>query len=77
MVEQWSEHSLKISSKTDGGDLDLVTRSALTNRFVKFFTATVFTLYGWVLRILLDIELAFMTQLEDPSTLLTRVMPNY
>ncbi|MHA1495045.1 MAG: hypothetical protein ACTSRQ_13620, partial [Candidatus Thorarchaeota archaeon] len=30
-----------------------------------------------VLRILLDIELAFMIQLEDPSTLLIRVMPNY
>jgi len=37
----------------------------------------VFTRYGWVLRILLDIELAFMIQLEDPSTLLIRVMPNY
>jgi hypothetical protein len=62
MVEQWSAHSLRTSSKTEGGDLDEVIRSVLTKRFARFFTATVFTRYGWVLRILLVIDLVVMTQ---------------
>ncbi|MHA1495928.1 MAG: hypothetical protein ACTSW8_02970 [Candidatus Thorarchaeota archaeon] len=77
MVEQWSEHSLRISSKTDGGNLDVVMISVRTKRFAKFFTATGFTLYGWVLRTFLDLEFAFMIQLEDPSTLSIRVMQIY
>ncbi len=77
MVEHLRALSLKISSKTDGGDLDPVMRSVLIKRFTRFFTATVFTLNGWVLRTFLVIDFVFMNQVEDPSTLSIRVMQIY
>jgi len=77
MVEQWREHSLKMSSKPAGGDLGEDTSSVLTKRFARLFTAAMFTRYGWALRTFLNLDTDVIIQLEGPSTLSNRVMPIY